>query len=141
YRGFVLPVVPGHPAAARYVASARGDIVEVIAPQTATRTPAPAGPPDRDPGVSNPRPRPSVVRRPRVPQAVIRRRRAVAIWAVFELAVFAAWGIGVISHQLRPVTPIAQGSAAGLAKQVAKRGYEHEQELGRIEASRILGYT
>jgi peptidoglycan-N-acetylglucosamine deacetylase len=86
-------------------------------------------------------PRPRRLARPAVSRAVIRRRRAVAAWVLLALATFAAWGIGAISHNLRPVYPIVQGSAAGLAKRVAKRGYEREQQLGRIEASRILGYT
>jgi peptidoglycan/xylan/chitin deacetylase (PgdA/CDA1 family) len=72
---------------------------------------------------------------------VIWRRRAVAAWVLFALATFAAWGIGAISHHLRRVIPIAHGSSTLLAKRVAKRGYEREQQLGRIEVSRILGYT
>src|SRR5436190_6984277 len=77
--------------------------------------------------------------RQRPAQAVIWRRRAVAIWLLVVLVSFAAAAISDISHGLSTVDPVVHGSALGLARRAARPGFEREQQLGRIEADRILG--
>jgi peptidoglycan-N-acetylglucosamine deacetylase len=72
---------------------------------------------------------------------VIWRRRAIAAWALLVLGTLAAAGIGAISHRLRPLAPAAHGTAAPLVKRLARRRLQYEQQLGRIEVSRVLGYT